>query len=63
MYQAGPGTIVVCEWPFKRGLAINITKYKANLAIYIKNATLAVDNSKDTSTVAKNRRSFLIKNA
>ena len=47
---------------FKRGLAINITKYEANPVICIENAMLATDYSKDTSTVAENQRSFLIKN-
>ena len=38
---------------FNRELAINITKYEANTVISIKNATLAEDHSKDTSTVAE----------
>lgn len=46
---------------FKRGLAIDITEYEANPVICIKNATLATDHSKDTSTMAKKLEKFSYK--
>ena len=46
---------------FKRGLAIDLTKYEEKSVICIENAMLAADHSKDTSTVPEKLEKFSYK--